>query len=115
VNVVVLDPRVTYQGLLHFFEDDLELSSNVQSSRIAFEKHFLDNYASTPNAQTPTSRAEMIDPRSRTGSCHGSTRDTQPNTTLLRTSAGDAVMAGVTAMMIRGTRVVGKVRTSIDE
>jgi hypothetical protein len=83
VNVPVLDPRVTYQGLLHFFEDDLELSSDVRSSRIAFEKHFLDTYASTPNAQTPTSRPEMIDPRSRKGSArifasYGASRATLP-------------------------------------
>jgi hypothetical protein len=48
LDLVVLDPRVTYHGALEAASDDLELRSDIRDSHAAFIRHYHAHYSALP-------------------------------------------------------------------
>jgi hypothetical protein len=45
--VVVLDPRISYEGLCKDYQDDNDLLEELDKAKANLRQHFLSNYAST--------------------------------------------------------------------
>jgi hypothetical protein len=46
-NLPVLDPRISYEGLLEDYRHDVELHADLEKSMVRLRAHYIMNYAST--------------------------------------------------------------------
>jgi hypothetical protein len=53
-NCLVLDPRITYEGLQDDYADDADLREGLEKSKIALYKHFNDQYSLPANSLSAT-------------------------------------------------------------
>jgi hypothetical protein len=73
--LLVLDPRISYEGLHEDYQDDPDLHAELEKSMVALRDHFLANYTTTgidttdptPDPTVPNGSPQKISFTSRYG------------------------------------------------
>jgi hypothetical protein len=55
IMLLVLDPRISYEGMRADYEDDILLSDHLERSKSRLLDYFNENYANTVSSRTPPS------------------------------------------------------------